>query len=363
MTSLPSRIDDDAAGQVARAQTLERLTFHGSGSEYFRIWIVNLLLTIATLGIYSAWAKVRKTRYFYGSTRLAGAGFDYHGKPLAILKGRAIAVACIAGYNLMLNFSVVPGAIIGVLMMLVLPWLFWKSLQFRLYNSSYRGIRFGFRGSPGLAYLAFLLYPIMTFFSLYLLAPLAHREIKKFQHEESRFGNTWFSFHATIGGFYKAYLVGFLIMVGGIILLGIGFASTLSGLALTGGVKHVAASRAGAVILFIFCLYVWLFSIYPIFLTMIQNLVWNNTRLGPHRFESNLKWGRMSFITITNLLAIVLTLGLFIPFAAVRSMKYRIESMTLLPAASLDDFIALEQDEASAAGEGMADLLDFDLSL
>ena len=44
------------------------LEFRATGAEYFRIWIVNLLLTIITLGIYSAWAKVRRLRYFYGST-------------------------------------------------------------------------------------------------------------------------------------------------------------------------------------------------------------------------------------------------------------------------------------------------------
>ena len=54
----------------------QRLTFTGSGGEYFKIWIVNLLLTIVTLGIYSAWAKVRRNEYFYRHTRLAGAGFD-----------------------------------------------------------------------------------------------------------------------------------------------------------------------------------------------------------------------------------------------------------------------------------------------
>lgn len=72
----------------------QRFSFTGSGSEYFRIWIVNLLLTIVTFGIYSAWAKVRRTQYFYNNTHVAGSSFDYHGKPLSILKGRAIAFFC-----------------------------------------------------------------------------------------------------------------------------------------------------------------------------------------------------------------------------------------------------------------------------
>jgi uncharacterized membrane protein YjgN (DUF898 family) len=36
--------------------------FRATGSEYFRIWIVNLLLTLVTLGVYSPWAKVRRLR-------------------------------------------------------------------------------------------------------------------------------------------------------------------------------------------------------------------------------------------------------------------------------------------------------------
>ena len=60
--------------------------FLGTGSEYFRIWIVNLLLTIVTLGIYSAWAKVRRLKYMYRNTQIAGSSFDYHGSPIAILK-------------------------------------------------------------------------------------------------------------------------------------------------------------------------------------------------------------------------------------------------------------------------------------
>ena len=49
------------------------LQFTGKAGEYFKIWIVNLCLSVLTLGIYSAWAKVRRKRYFYGSTLLAGS--------------------------------------------------------------------------------------------------------------------------------------------------------------------------------------------------------------------------------------------------------------------------------------------------
>jgi uncharacterized membrane protein YjgN (DUF898 family) len=340
----------------------EKFTFTGSGSEYFRIWIVNLLFTVLTLGIYSAWAKVRRTRYFYDSTLLAGSTFEYHGNPVAILKGRVVAVLFVAAYNLAANYSPFMGLLMLALLAAVGPWLVWKSLQFRLYNSSYRGIRFGFRGTPGKVYMVYLVLPALAFLSVYLLAPFVHQRMKKFQHEQSRYGHTHFSFHGTAGGFYKAYLIGFLIAVGGVVMIGIGFSGMFAALK-AGGLRHAPAGTLGTFALFIFALYVWMFSLVPLFLTLIQNLIWNNTRLAEHRFKSEMRARKMIIIAITNIVGIVVTLGLFIPFAQVRALRYRIESMTLIPGSSLDDFIADTQAQASATGEGAADLLDFDLSL
>ena len=76
------------------------MIIHGRGGEYFGIWAINLLLSIATLGIYSAWAKVRRLRYFYGNTVVDGHALDYHANPIAILKGRLVAAAIIGGFYL-----------------------------------------------------------------------------------------------------------------------------------------------------------------------------------------------------------------------------------------------------------------------
>src|SRR5690606_21680940 len=72
--------------------TRNAIQFHGQGGEFFGIWIVNILLSVITLGIYSAWAKVRTKRYFYGNTELAGDNFEYHATPIQLLKGRLVAL-------------------------------------------------------------------------------------------------------------------------------------------------------------------------------------------------------------------------------------------------------------------------------
>lgn len=368
MTALPAfePIDTDVSDEQTAMPPdpqWERFVFTGSGSEYFRIWIVNLLLTIVTLGIYSAWAKVRKTRYFYDCTQLAGSSFEYHGNPMAILKGRIVAVAMIAGYQIAARMSIVAGLLVAAVLALASPWLVWKSTQFKLYNSSFRGIRFGFRGSARQAYSAFLLFPVLALVTLYLLLPLAHQRIKKFQHSESRFGDTYFSFHGGVGSFYKTYLIGFLIALAGIAALGIAFGGSIAAMFAAGGIKHAGPKAMASLGFFIIALYLWMFMLVPVFLVMIQKLIWNRTRLGEHQFKTDMTWGRTAFIMVTNIVGIVLTLGLFTPFAQIRTMRYRIESMSVLAGENLDSFIADKQAEVSATGEGVADLLDFDLSL
>jgi uncharacterized membrane protein YjgN (DUF898 family) len=338
-----------------------RLQFTGSGGEYFRIWIVNLLLSIITLGIYSAWAKVRRTQYFYQHTLLDGSGFEYHGNPKAILKGRAIAFAVLLAYNLAFKYSPLLGFGFMLILLAVVPWFVWKSMQFKLYNSSYRGIRFGFRGSNWLAYKMYLLLPLLSSFTFGLAGPFVHQRLKKFQHEESRFGDTHFAFDATVGSFYKVYLIGFLVAVGGVFGIVMLFGSSVA-LLLVGGGKNMGGAAMLPLILMIFCIYAWLFTIFPLFLTMMQNLIWNHTRLGPHQFFADLKWGRMTFLVLTNLLGIIFTFGLFMPFAKVRMLKYRVESIAIKVEGGLDDFVATTQEHVSATSEGMADFLDFDLS-
>src|SRR5262245_6312583 len=113
-----------ASEEEARRQQFE---FTGAGGEYFRIWIVNLAMTLLTLGIYSAWAKVRRLQYFYRNTTLAGSSFDYHGNPLAILKGRVIAVGLLLVYNIAGSFNIAVGLAVLAVLLGMAPWLIQRS--------------------------------------------------------------------------------------------------------------------------------------------------------------------------------------------------------------------------------------------
>ncbi|MCL4182458.1 MAG: DUF898 family protein [Burkholderiaceae bacterium] len=327
------------------------MNFSGRGGEYFGIWIVNLLLTVLTLGIYSAWAKVRRMQYFHRHTTLAGAAFDYHGQPLAILKGRAIALLLMVAYNVAMQFSMAAAFVALALLGAVLPLLLMRSLRFRAYNTSWRGLRFAFDGQRGGAYTVFLLWPVLSAVTLGLLAPLWHQRMKQYQHGHLRFGATGFAFTAGAGAFYRLYLTALVLVLGGAVLC-----AAALGL-LIGAPPQALAALAGLLPLLM------LIAVRPYVTARLQNLVWNGTRLGGHRLDSRVSARRLYLIGITNLVAIVCTLGLFIPFAAIRSARYRLESVAMLPAGSLDEFVAGRSSEVGATGEGAADLFDVDIAL
>ena len=283
--------------------------FTGSGREYFKIWIVNLLLTIVTLGIYSAWAKVRRNQYFYRNTYLAGASFDYHASPIAILKGRIIALVLFAVYSQSIRISPTLYFVMLGVVLAVIPFLIQRSLRFKLHNSSYRGLRFRFADSVGGAYTEFLLWPILSIFTLYILTPFAHQRMKKYQHGNSLFGQTPFAFNAYAGDFYVIYLITFLFVLGigaiaglGVVALGIG------GLMGGGYEKIIYIVLAVYAVLLVAGLF-----IAPYFNSRIQNFIWNKTKLGEYHFNSHLQARKLMFIYITNVLGVIFTLGLYKP--------------------------------------------------
>jgi uncharacterized membrane protein YjgN (DUF898 family) len=354
---------DPLTDPVPAAQP-QGIEFTGQGGEYFRIWIVNLALTIVTLGIYSAWAKVRRLQYFHRNTSLFGSAFDYHGDPMVILKGRLIAIALLVAYNFVSVLSVGLGIGAFVLLLVALPWLVQRSICFKLANSSYRGLRFHFKGDLRGAYRVFLGWTVLGYLSLGLLFPLAHQRMKAYLHGNSTFGTAPFAFAAEPRRFYGIYLRMLGLIIGAIAAFA-ALAAVLGAFeGLGAGRRSPAFERATAFMFVgIVVLYMLIFAaIGPWFAARLQNLVWNNTSLAGYRFHSAVRARDLFLIYLTNFIGIALTLGLYKPFADIRLMRYRLTHMAMDRPADLDSLIAREQDAINATGEETADVFDVDIS-
>ncbi|KRT55546.1 YjgN family protein [endosymbiont of Ridgeia piscesae] len=338
--------------------------FTGQFGEFFRIWIVNLVLTILTLGIYSAWAKVRTQRYFYANTRLAGATFDYLAGPMMILKGRLIAVGFFILYLGLTSIAPPFDLLASLLFLIAMPWVVNKALAFRAHNSAYRNIRFGFEQNYSKAIKVFIGLPILLPLSLGLLYPFFDQRRSRFILGQSRYGTSAFAMEAPLGRFYKTYLLA------GLLLLGVFFLGGMLGSRLFESVMTMSAQPAGeppvemrGSPLGLLPILVGYLLVYGFIKARIANLIWNHTDLNGHRFESHMQARKLIVLLLTNALAIILSLGLLIPWAKIRMARYRAETLQFIPQGDLDGFLADQAEQVAATGEGVGDVFDVDLGL
>ncbi|WP_054030784.1 DUF898 family protein [Desulfatitalea tepidiphila] len=332
---------------IPSVKSQEPFQFKGSGGEYFKIWIVNVLLSFVTLGIYSAWAKVRRKQYFYGNTRLVGATFRYLAEPTKILKGRIVVFLGFAIYMVVNQIFPPAGFAFGLVFLFILPWLVVRSLAFNARNSAWRNIRFNFNGTYGGAAKAFVLFPLLSILTLGILGPYAHYRQKKFIVENSTYGTTAFAFHATAGDYYRIVYM-FMIPV-------------IAAIAVVTAVTMLVPSLSAPVALLVMVvMYLYAFAYFTV---RSSNLLYNSGALRQHRFKATMKIKAFAMILLTNTLAIVCTLGLFHPFAQVRAYRYKIDHLALLPAGDLSQFVAAELKQTSALGDELSDFMDFDFGL
>ena len=338
--------------------------FTGQGFEYFKIWIVNILLTIITLGIYSAWAKVRNLQYFYGNTSLNNSTFAYTAKPLQILKGRIIAMVLLVAYSLLSHFS--PMMALGLLLVLIIatPWIVVLSLRFNARFTSYRNITFSFDGSVSGAFVAYVVWPIVAMFSLGLLLPFAWRQQSQYIIANHSYGDAPFKFDVGVGEYYK--MLG--IVLGGSIVFFVVYFMVMGG-----GALAMAGNPAamGAAMIPMIALYLAFYLVVGAYVAVtMANIQFNNTTLcdpkssaADHRFSAN--WQLLSYmkLLLVNTVLILLTLGLFIPFAKIRTAAYKAEHTSFVATSDLDNFVAGEREQSNSLAEGVNDLFAMDISI
>lgn len=360
--------DLNGAVSAPTPQTYD-VVFTGSAREYFKIWIVNLFLTLVTFGIYGAWAKVRTRRYFYACTSVAGHPFDYLANPVNILKGHLIVGALFIIYMVTEQFKPEWAFALMIVFYLIFPFLAYNSLKFYTHNSAYRNIRFRFNGTLKQSYILFLLKSLLIPLTLGLYFPFWVFLRKKWFFENAGFGTTTNRFTGRAKQFYKAYFFAtlqFLLLA--VIPLGM-----IMGIFAATNLEFSQASLEQPEflkVIFIFMAIGYatmvLGSVIPqqYLFSQITNHCWNTSNLGRVRVNSRLKTGRLVLIRLTNFLAIIFSLGLMIPWAKVRRTRYVLGCLTVEEAGGgLDEFTAEMARDVSAVGDTAVDFFDFDIGL
>ena len=306
--------------------------FDGSGNEYFEIAFTNTVLTLLTLGLYAAWAKIRTYQYFYSSTQLGGAAFRFTGAAPALSKGILIGAGVVGLLQLafggFMAFADDPfevwGLLVGYLALLCYLWhyAYFRSRRYRFAHTTHREIRFHLEGSASAFAWRCFLRLLGTVLTLGLLFPAYKNSINRYVYNRLSFGNLGFHYDGTDAEYFRLCVPGFLLSV------------------LTLGVYS--------------------FWWYPrLYTYRIDHLHVGQSRLrtaaiGP--VELFRLW-------VPNLLMTVFSLGIASPLARVRSARFFVDRLRFEGPLDLGTVVQTWQQSASALGEGLAGALDMDVDL
>ncbi len=329
----PALLSPPPAGlETPGSDSFRRPRFHGVGGTLFGIHIVNVLLTLVTLGVYYFWAKTRVRQYLFGQTEIAGDRFAYHGNGKELLLGTLKAALIFGLPILLLNLvrdvfdvhaliKVVAGLISGSLVFVFFPVALVGARRYRFSRTSWRGIRFSFRGYVWDLIKIFINGSFYTALTLGFYTPffLVNRQAYLVTH--SYFGSERFDFTGRGKDLLSPFVVALLL--------------TLPTLGLC---------------------WVW-------YLARKRRYFWDHTRLGAARFSCSVTGGALLALWVVNVLLLICTLGLAWPWVRTRNIHFAFQNLALSGPLDLAR-IRQQAQYASTVGEGLAGFFDsgFDLA-
>ena len=311
---------------------LRRPTFHGTGGTLFGIHLVNTLLTLVTFGVYYFWAKTRLRRYLFSQSAIEGDRFAYHGTGRELLLGTLKAALVFGVPIFLLNvirdvldvpwvLKVGAGLLSGSLLFVLFPVAMVGARRYRLSRTSWRGIRFSFRGHVWELVKIVLVGSILTGLTFGLYYPYLLVKRQAFMIANSYFGSERFDFAGRGRDLFWVYVQAVLL--------------TLPTLGLC---------------------WVW-------YIARKRRYFWDHTSFGPARFSCSVTGGALLGLWVVNLLLLVCTLGIGWPWVRVRNIHFAFRNLALTGPLDLAR-IQQEAQRVSPMGEGLSGFFDsgFDLA-
>jgi uncharacterized membrane protein YjgN (DUF898 family) len=314
--------------------TNAKLRYHGEGGALFGLMIVNVLLSIVTLGIYSFWAKNKVREFHYGHTSLDGDRFAYHGTGgelfagalkagllMGVLGGGLTAITEMSRRGLLdpfVMFGAVAVFYLAIFFLMIIA--VHGARRYRLSRSSWRNIRFSFHGRWQQFMGLIVGGALLSIVTLGLYTPWFQNSRRAFFVRNARFGSEPFLYDGKGQALFTEYLKALLL--------------TLPTLGL---------------------IWVW-------YAAFKHRYFWNHTAMRGARFRSTVSGGQLFGLMFTNGLLVLLTFGLATPWVITRTHTFYCNAVSLHGTV---DWAAIEQraQTASTTAEGLAEAFDVDIGL
>jgi uncharacterized membrane protein YjgN (DUF898 family) len=309
------------------------IEFEGDGSTLFFMHLYQLALTGLTLGVYHFWAKVKVREYLFSMTGFAGDRFAYHGLGKELLLGWlkvAGIFGTVLGIGLFLEFGlkIDGGMIVGqglvyLVGLALLPIALVGSQRYRLSRTSWRGIRFSFRG-PTLQFCRLWVVGwLAQAFTLGLYSPFFQSNARGFITDHTYFGTQRFNYDGNGKELFNVFIVAWFLTIP---TLGIYW------------FKYKAQR---------------------------DRYFWSHTTFADARFESTVTGRGLLKVACINLIVWIFTAGMGKPWMQVTSLQYMLKNLRLVGPLDVDR-IEQEAQLPGAGGEGLTDFVEasfFDVEL
>lgn len=325
------------------------LAYDGKLAELTRIFLINLALTIVTFGVFHFWAITRMRRYLWSHTRFEGTPFRYTGEAKDLLQGFLLAMltlvllfagAAVAAHLLRRSdpaHALLPYAPATVGTLVLFGASRFAALRYRLRHTEWRGVTGGMDGTA-LRYGAnWMIYLLLCVATAAQATPWMQINLARWRIDASHFGSA--TFHCEGRG-RQLYLSWLALIIGHVVLIGV-IAAIIAGFegpwlahvvfgrsklpaahdmafqatpAIIGGLAIIVGSAMLAIS--------YQAKRLRLVLTTTTAVVRGRFRNELLGFDMTAEVDSLSWMGFTNLVILVLTLGLGVPLVLHRNARF-----------------------------------------
>ncbi len=337
---------DEVPAAAAAEAPVHRLHHDGRSGELFVIFLVNLALSIVTLGIYRFWGRTRIRRYVWSQTSLLGEPLEYTGRGIELFLGFLFALVLIYGpiaglffwldvelpesgeefggakLNSLIVFIAILLLATPILMLFYYVALF-AAYRYRIGRTSWLGIRGGMEGSAWRYGFLGLGLGFLNVLTLGWTKPWADSVVFKYRLGRTWFGDGQFQSHLDADGLYSRYAlawIGTAVAIGAMI-------AVFAAVGLGGQIMdHRGAVDPVQMQVIIVAIELTPLIVYQLLIcaykaALVRNIAKTLT-YGAVRFRAEVTFKDVFKLRIPNLLLMVFTLGLAYPYVVMRTTRF-----------------------------------------
>jgi uncharacterized membrane protein YjgN (DUF898 family) len=327
-------------GPSTGSERRAHLEHDGRFGEIFVLFLINLLLTVVTLGIYRFWGKTRIRKYVWSHASLHGERLEYTGTGMELFLGFLFALVIlggpILGFYLWLLANpprdqealarivllAYPVLIVGVFFIYYVA--IFAAYRYRVSRTAWFGIRGGMQGSAWTYGLVALGLGALNILSFGWTKPWADSVVFRYRLSRTWFGSERFTSGMRVAGMYSRFA---LAWIGTALVLTAGIAVTITFMPAsptpTGQVDRsaMAAANLAIIVTYVATIVVWNLLVPWYRAALVRNIA-NTLSAGGVRFETLISGGQMFALAIPNFLLLIVTLGFAYPSVVLRTARY-----------------------------------------